>query len=896
MKGKRRKIRILSLVIIFALLALITVGCASGAPPKEAWNQTFGGTDEDWAHSVQQTSDGGYILAGVTRSYGAGGSDFWLVKTYPDGNEQWNKTFGGTDSDLAYSVQQTSDVGYILAGYTWSYGAGGNDFWLVKADSDGNEQWNKTFGGTDFDSAHSVQQTFDGGYILAGRTTSYGEGGSDFWLVKTDPDGNKQWDKTFGGTDYDSAHSVQQTSDGGYILAGSTNSYGAGESDFWLVKTDPNGNEQWNKTFGSTDYDSARSVQQTSDGGYILAGESDFWLVKTDPDGNEQWNKTLGGNYFTKAHSVQQTADGGYILAGTTGSRGSSVDLWLVKTDPDGNKQWDKTLGGNNSDRAYSIQQTSDGGYILAGSTNSSGASRSDFWLIKIEREGPTPTAFFTHIPRYPGVNETIIFDASFSYDSDGNITNYKWDFGDGNIINTAEMMTTHSYALEGDYNVNLTVIDNDCLVNSTGKAVKVLMSPLLEEWNRTFGGAYDDRAWSVQQTSDGGYILAGRLSYDTDLYDFWLVKADSDGNEQWNKTFGNGTKTFVGLEWPQSVQQTTDGGYILADYMRSYGAGGSTDDFWLVKADSDGNEQWNKTFDGKYYDSQDIAKSVKQTSDGGYILAGDTLSHDAFTLDFWLVKADSDGNEQWNKTFGGWGFDSAYSVQQTSDGGYILAGAWSYGYELYDFWLVKTDPDGNEQWNKTFGGEGFDYAYSVQQTSDGGYILAGYTNSYGAGGNDFWLVKTDSNGNEQWNRTIGGANDDRAYSVWQTTDRGYILAGYTRSYGAGKGDFWLVKTDPDGYKQWDKTFGGTDRDWAHSVQQTSDGGYILAGYTNSYGAGGNDFWLVKVGRDPIESDSEITIPEVPTEEDKRMPGFELIFGIAGLLAVIYLFNRKNQR
>ncbi|NOR48092.1 MAG: PKD domain-containing protein [Methanosarcinaceae archaeon] len=896
MKGKRRKIRILSLVIIFALLALITVGCASGAPPKEAWNQTFGGTDEDWAHSVQQTSDGGYILTGVARSYGAGESDFWLVKTYPDGNEQWNKTFGGTDSDLAYSVQQTSDGGYILAGYTWSYGAGGNDFWLVKADSDGNEQWNKTFGGTNFDSAHSVQQTSDGGYILAGRTTSYGAGGSDFWLVKTDPDGNKQWEKTFGGTDYDSAHSVQQTSDGGYILAGSTNSYGAGESDFWLVKTDPNGNEQWNKTFGSTDYDSAHSVQQTSDGGYILAGEHDFWLVKTDPDGNEQWNKTLGGNYFTKAHSVQQTADGGYILAGTTGSRGSSVDLWLVKTDPDGNKQWDKTLGGKNSDRAYSIQQTSDGGYILAGSTNSSGASRSDFWLIKIEREGPTPTAFFTHIPRYPGVNETIIFDASFSYDSDGNITNYKWDFGDGNIINTAEMMITHSYALEGDYNVNLTVIDNDGLVNSTSKAVKVLMSPLLEEWNRTFGGAYDDRAWSVQQTSDGGYILAGRLSYDTDLYDFWLVKADSDGNEQWNKTFGNGTKTFVGLEWPQSVQQTTDGGYILADYMRSYGAGGSTDDFWLVKADSDGNEQWNKTFDGKYYDSQDIAKSVKQTSDGGYILAGDTLSHDAFTLDFWLVKADSDGNEQWNKTFGGWGFDSAYSVQQTSDGGYILAGAWSYGYELYDFWLVKTDPDGNEQWNKTFGGEGFDYAYSVQQTSDGGYILAGYTNSYGAGGNDFWLVKTDSNGNEQWNRTIGGANDDRAYSVWQTTDRGYILAGYTRSYGAGKGDFWLVKTDPDGYKQWDKTFGGTDHDWAHSVQQTSDGGYILAGYTNSYGAGGNDFWLIKVGRDPIESDSELTIPEVPTEEDKRMPGFELIFGIAGLLAVIYLFNRKNQR
>jgi predicted secreted protein len=216
----------------------------------------------------------------------------------------------------------------------------------------------------------------------------------------------------------------------------------------------------------------------------------------------------------------------------------------------------------------------------------------------------------------------------------------------------------------------------------------------------------------------------------------------------------------------------------IAAASTYLYGAGCYY--FWLVKADSDGNEQWNKTFDGNDGNSWNIAKSVQQTSDGGYILAGDKVSHEAW--DFWLVKTDPDGNEQWNKTFGGWGIDYAHSVQQTSDGGYILAGAWSYEYDLYDFWLVKTDPDGNEQWNKTFGGRGFDYAYSAQQTSDGGYILAGYTNSYGAGGNDFWLVKTDSNGNEQWNRTIGGANDDRGYSVWQTTDRGYILAGYTRS------------------------------------------------------------------------------------------------------------------
>ena len=916
MKCKRRKIRIkLSLVIIFALLAFITCGCASGAPLKEAWNQTYGGTDFDSASSVQQTSDGGYILLGNTRSYGAGDTDIWLVKADSNGNEQWNQTYGGTEHDWASSVQQTLDGGYILVGIT--RGAGDTDIWLVKVDSNGNEQWNQTFDCTDpFDSVSSVQQTSDGGYILAGDLKSSRAYLSDFWLIKTDSNGNEQWTQTYGGTGWDRAHSVQQTSDGGYILAGSTRSYGAGEVDFWLVKADSNGNEQWNKTFGGTDDDGAYSVQQTSDDGYILAGYTqsygavgiDFWLVKTDSSGNEQWNKTVNSNGNRDlVCSIQQAADGGYILAGITGPYRNSVDFLVVKTDSDGNKQWDKTFGipsyfsyTAGSNRLKSVQQTANDGYILAGWKNSSGTDRTDFWLIKIEGEGPTPTAFFTHIPRYPGVNETIIFDASFSYDFDGNITNYEWDFGDGNVINTAEKMITHSYALEGDYNVNLTVIDNDGLVNSTSKAVKVLMSPLIEEWNRTFGGAYDDGAWSVQQTTDGGYILAGTWSYDADLYYFWLVKADSDGNEQWNKTFGGCTDHYV-YDYllytfeKIAVQQTTEGGYILAASTRSYGAVGR--DFWLVKADPEGNEQWNKTFQGNYYDSYDIANSVQQTSDGGYILAGYKLSHDAFIWDFWLVKTDPDGKEQWNKTYGGWGFDSAYSVQQTSDGGYILTGdTKSLDADDNDFWLVKTDPDGNEQWNKTFGGPYDDFAYSVKQTSDSGYILAGQTISYGVGGIDFWLVKTDPDGNEQWNKTFSGTYHDVARSVQQTSDGGYILTGHTISYGAGNGDFWLVKTDSDGNKQWDKTFGGTDRDWAHSVQQTSDGGYILAGYTNSYGAGGNDFWLIKVGRDPIESDSEITIPEVPTEEDKGMPGFEFIFGIAGLLTVIFLINRKNQR
>jgi hypothetical protein len=306
-------------------------------PPTVEWSKTFGDSSPQGAKSVDQTSDGGYIIVGDNGAYESPDADVLLMKTDGSGNSQWYKTIGGSSFDGGASVQQTSDGGYILTGYTAS-GPGERAIYLVKVDSSGNREWESIFGGGAWQEGTSVCQTSDGGYIVAGYTASYGAGRSDFWLIKTDPGGNLQWDKTYGGMGYDDACAIQQTSDGGFIVIGWTNSYGAGGEDVWLVKTDSAGNRQWDKTFGGVASDLGTSVQQTLDGGYVItgqtksygAGNGDVWLIKADPFGNKQWDTTFGGSAEDYGASVQQTADGGFIIGGSTDSYGAGILAYIL--------------------------------------------------------------------------------------------------------------------------------------------------------------------------------------------------------------------------------------------------------------------------------------------------------------------------------------------------------------------------------------------------------------------------------------------------------------------------------------------------------------------------------------------------------------------------------------
>lgn len=395
-----RKKHILTYIIFLSfLLSFFTQGIAY----SQQWIKVYGGSGYDWSYSIKETSDGGYIAVGYTNSFGAGSGDILVIKLNNDGSVAWQKTYGGSADDWARNIQQTTDGGYIIAGYSYSFGAGSGDAWVLKLAGDGSVQWEKTYGGAGSDRVNFIQQTADGGYVAAGRTISFGTGSGDIWVLKLNTDGSPAWQKTYGGSGDDWARYVHQTSDGGYLVAGYTPSFGAGDDDVWILRLDNYGSVVWEKTYGGVGTDRAYFVQQMPDGRLMAvgmassfgAGSGDFWILNMREDGSVIWEKTYGGAGYDRAYSLQQTPDGGYIVAGRTSSFGYGVgELWMIKLGKDGTVLWEKTYGGINFDRANAVELTSDGGYIMAGYTYTFGSGNSDAWVLKVDGIGEIAGCF----------------------------------------------------------------------------------------------------------------------------------------------------------------------------------------------------------------------------------------------------------------------------------------------------------------------------------------------------------------------------------------------------------------------------------------------------------------------------------------------------------------------
>jgi len=381
--------------------------------------RTYGGTNTDNGYSVEQTPDGGYIIAGTTNSFGAGAKDIWLIKTDAHGDCIWSRTYGGASDDEGYSIRQTGDGGFAMAGHTSSFGPDGFGVWLIKTDADGDTTWTRTFGG---ELGNSVLQDADGGYVVAGRTST---SECDVLLIRTDASGGLSWTKSYGHEEWDEGCSVLQTEESSYVVAGYSHLSGSPRTnDVWLLKTDVDGDTVWTRSYGGWFTERGYSVQQTTDDCYIIAGEtysfgagvSDVWLIKTSSTGNTVWTQTFGGTGYDGGCFVQQTTDGGYVIAGTTTSYGAGGgDVWLIKTDSEGDTIWTRTYGGARDEMARALQKTADGGYVVVAWTSSYGAGSNDVWLIKTDSLGNVGVAEPPERTPLPSARATII-GAAYRY------------------------------------------------------------------------------------------------------------------------------------------------------------------------------------------------------------------------------------------------------------------------------------------------------------------------------------------------------------------------------------------------------------------------------------------------------------------------------------------------
>ena len=400
---------------------------AQTAPAIE-WQKTFGGTVNDGARNIKPTADGGFIIVGssasvdgdVTQNNGA--SDFWIVKTNSLGTIEWQKTYGGSNGDIGQDAIQLQDGSYAVVGTLGMYdpnGQGTNgDIWVLKLDNEGNLEWEETLGGSANDSALSIMQDNNGNLVITGTTNSIdgdvtnNNGGLDAWIVKMGLTGTIIWQKTFGGPSAEVAESIIQTAEGGYIFCG----YKAGNlyGQFWVVKIDVDGNMQWENTYGGSGEDWPSNIEATTDGGYIIGGESisndgdvtgahgflDYWIVKINATGTLQWQKTLGGSGNDQFSRVKQTADGGYVVAGFSDSNnGDSApnnggnDIWVVKLDAQAAVVWQKSYGGSSNESAFNLVLLPDGSVAVAGNTYSTDGNvtgnhgGSDYWLLKLAPE-----------------------------------------------------------------------------------------------------------------------------------------------------------------------------------------------------------------------------------------------------------------------------------------------------------------------------------------------------------------------------------------------------------------------------------------------------------------------------------------------------------------------------
>jgi hypothetical protein len=808
------------------LLALSVVTQASVfAQVRISWEETIGASGEDVLADMQQTADGGFILGGTSnspvggdKSRGSfGDQDYWVVKRSADGTKEWDKTFGGSYNDYLTSIQQTPDGGYILGGISYS--------------------------------------------LVSGNKTAVNKGGFDYWIIKLDAKGNKVWDKTYGGiNDEGNKIIVRLTPDGGYIIGGSSASNKGGDKsenghlgnyDLWIVKITSTGEIEWDRTLGTGEEDGLNSLNPASDGGYLLGGREGFNLEKNKyvirklaADGTLLWEDRIGpDNGSALISEFQQTPDGGYILGGTsTATAGGDQtedaitgDFWIVKLDAARKIEWNKVIGTPRLPRVpngilgykeelTSLLQTEDGGYLLGGAAASnaredkSESTRgwNDYWIVMIDAKGKV-----VWDKTIGGPDEDHLEIMRKTSDGGYLLGGYSNTYQGVDPLPSVDAGSEKSDSTSGNSGFWIVKIDvtqaplSVTLENLTGKKQK---ETAVLTWQTT-SETRSDR-FEVEHSLNGKTLKWNVLA---------TVKAKGESQQLVNYQYVHATPD-IGENLYRLKIYDEDGNFA---YSRIKILNFERGEIIIAPV----SIQWEETIGAS---DEERLEDMQQTADGGYILGGTSTSPKGGDKsqgsrgsgDYWIVKLSADGTKEWDKTFGGSDWDELTSIQQTSDGGYILGGVSrspasgdksSDSRGSNDYWIVKLDAKGVKEWDRTYGGSDYDNLKKIRQTPDGGYIIGGtsYSNKSGEksennlgelGGYseapDFWIIKIKANGNIEWDRTLGSSGNEYMTCLSFASDSTYLLGG-RRSWSDGaRGEYVIMKLAANGTLLWQDEIG----------------------------------------------------------------------------------------
>ncbi|MFA5295517.1 MAG: hypothetical protein WC382_08385 [Methanoregulaceae archaeon] len=751
----------------------------------------------------------------------------------------WEKTFNISGSDTAHDICQTPDGGFVIVGSTFTsssrYVTDTQAIFLVRTDAGGNELWRKTYQGPGYAQGSAVAVTEDGGFVIVGNGNSALSQHPSILLIRTDAEGNPSWERTYGKGGSYVGESVIQMSDGGYAVCG----WMAGEPDMdfqmYVLRTGPSGDMIWEREIGGAGLDHGNALIESPEGGLVVtgwtnsvgAGSGDLYLVMTDASGNVQWEKTYGGSFYDFAEDVKGVPGGGYIIAGMVSGPIDTTNpamsmqmesIYLVRTDASGNAIWERTLGYRDWDSlAHSVDLTPDGGFIVAGQ-KMSGNQNWDMHLVRTDENGLPVWEHSWGGEGFDAAYAVILTDEG-SYVAAGARAESP---GEGNDLHA---YLAHLAPDGGTPESPMTGALAPTTVPTFPAMPRYTPPPLA--WEQTYRIGIQDQAMDIIATRDGGYAIAGiTTTSDTSLYpgppfpqDAFLLRTDEDGKMVWNHTYGG-----ISGDGANAVRETSDGGFILAGYTS--GPEHHDGDRYLVRTDGAGSVLWERHYQSPGFDA---LYGVYELPGGGFVVAGESTGDQNFNRrDMYLAWVDENGGILREKTYPGEYSNGARALEPTPDGGYILSG---YGNPA----LIKVTSTGEAEWMSDHQGG----LASARPAADGGYIATGTEASRETGYSAMTLHKMDHAGKTAW--VIRSPDRISSGSATGTTGEGGFLAVGTATILTGgltargipfSSSISVLHTDSNGNLLWNMTLSPSRYNEGTRILRSSDGGFIVLGNT----------------------------------------------------------------